>query len=256
LGGAALGCMSPKEADADGEGGGKSKSKKIEKDAKKVGHLLCKLERHPFKVVGIPAEDEFWSTLQAPLDTINELSDAMNDANESIIGLCEDEQFLAENVEKNVKQIVLFMKKELKKAGHEIRIEFHDHIITVTCEANPEGIVGKILLALIKLVEAIKTIVEKVPELLKQIVELCKEVHELPNKIQASALSAGLNPLQLGKAVKNTGLNVKYAAGAPKDIKEFIENVHSLAKTLKEVGEGEMPEEEKKDDEDKKEEKG
>jgi len=160
----------------------------------------------------------------------------LNNANEAIIALTEDESILAENLEKNVKAIFVYMKKELKTAGHEIRIKItHEGHITIICKAEPEGILGKILLAVYKLVEAIVHVVEKVPELLKQLEELAKDIMDMPNKIQESAMGAGLNPMEIAKAVKNTGLNVKYAAGAPNDIKELVVAVKELAKTLKEV---------------------
>jgi len=223
-----MGCMSSKEG---GNG---------DKEGKKEHHhgALSKLERHPFKEIGISAEDEFWQALQAPLDTVNELSENLNKANESILALCEDETFLAENCDKDVKNVMKFLKKQMKKSGKDFRVDIDDGgYIIIVYKEEPEGIVGKILMAIVHLVEAIKHIVEKVPELVEQIEELVKDVHEMPNKIQESATSGGLNPLQIAKAVKNTGTNVKYAAGAPKDIKELIVAVKELAKTLKAVAE-------------------
>jgi len=237
-----MGCMSSKEG---GNG---------DKEGKKEHHHggLSKLDRHPFKHVGITAEDEFWQALQAPLDTVNELSENLNKANESILALCEDEAFLAENCDKDVKHVMKFLKKQMKKSGKDFRVDIDDGgYIIIVYKEEPEGIVGKILMAIVHLVEAIKHIVEKVPELVKQIEELAKEVHEMPGKLKESATSGGMNPLEIAKAVKNTETNVKYALGAPKDIKELIVSVKDLAKTLKEVAEdieGDDKDEDKEDD--------
>jgi len=191
-----------------------------------------------------------------------ELSEALNKANESIIALADDEEILAQNIDKSVKEIVKFAKKELKKGGHDLRIKIqHNLTIVVYVKNHPEGIVGKIVKALMDLVEAMKTVIEKVPELLEQIIDLAKDVAGMPGKIQATAMSGGLNPMQIAKAVKNTGLNVKYAAGAPNDIKELIHAVKELSKTLDELakdeevdgdekGENEKGENEKGDEKD------
>jgi len=217
----------------------RKKKEKHEKKEKKEKH-----EKHEkkekaikFKHIGIATEDEFWEALQAPLDTIHELNENLEKANEEILRLNEEAELIAENMEKDHKHVMRFLKVQMKKKeGRDMSVEVSEGYIVLTYKEKPEGILGKVLEAIIKLVEAIRHIVEEVPELIKQVEELAENVEDMPDKIQESVTSGAItNPIEIAKAVKNTAINVKLAAGAPKEIRELVEHVRELAKTLKEV---------------------
>jgi len=212
---------------------------KFKKGGKKTVKGLKKLERKPFEITKLGEIDDFFSKLQAPMDTLCDLSDAVSSVNETIMALTEAQELVAANVEKTVKSVMRFMRIEAKKSGNDFTLVVTtEGYITVEPKSEPEGIVAKVFSALKQLVEAIKTVIEKAPGLKDEIQGAVEASKDLPNKAKSAATSAGLNPLETAKAVKATASNVKYLGGFPNDVIGFIENVKELVQTLKDTFEG------------------
>jgi len=229
--------------------GGKKKEKKTK--GKKVKDALKKLERKPFKVTKLPNTDDFFSKIQAPMDTLCDLSDAVADANEGICGLVEsDEDLKKAKIERTVPGVCRYMLEEGRKSGNDFFLTIGDNgIPSVDCKEEPQGLVGKIFNAVKKLFEAIKTIITESPDLVGQVQDAVEASKDFPSNASNDATSSGLNPLETGVAVKNVGVNCKYLAGFPNDIAEFIKNMKELVETLKGIFEKKEGEGEKKEGE-------
>lgn len=223
------------------------------KKAKKAVELYRKLKRKPFKETKLPNIDDFFSKIQAPMDTICDLSDAIGEADEGILSLCDSEEELKNaKVQKNIRSVIKFMVKEGKKDEHDFRIVISESgVPSLECKKEPQGVLGKIFEGLKKLVDAIKEVIEKSPELISQLQEGAQACKEFPNKIQSDAATAGLNPIQTAKAAKDLSENIKYLAAFPNDVIEFIKNIKELVKILQDIFEGkdvEEAEEEEKEE--------
>jgi len=122
--------------------------------------------------------------------------------------------------------------------------------VTLVISGEPQGIVAKGITCVNTLFESVTTVIQKSPEFIKQLIEFGKTASEFPPKVKDMASNAGLNPMATIKAVKNTATNVKYLAGAPKDVKDFFESVKALVDSVKSLaGISSEPEEGNKESE-------
>eukprot|EP01125_Pyxidicula_operculata_P022897 TRINITY_DN9667_c0_g1_i1.p1 TRINITY_DN9667_c0_g1~~TRINITY_DN9667_c0_g1_i1.p1 ORF type:complete len:234 (+),score=52.32 TRINITY_DN9667_c0_g1_i1:87-788(+) len=203
--------------------------------AKKALKVLTFIKRKPFKTIGLPDMDQYFSDVQPPLDSICDMSDAIEQANDGLLMLCEVEELITAGVERTVAGVMRFFFTEMKKSGKDFRIGINDEgNLDLICD-EPEGVLGKIYKGVRDLVEAIKTLVETIPELIPQIETAVASTQDLPGKLQNAALQAGLTPTKLPGAVKKLAFNIKYLGGIPKDVKNFIKNIKDLVVTIKEI---------------------
>lgn len=219
-------------------GGKGSKGSKGGKGKKGKEKELKKLKRKEFKKTGLPNIDDFFSKIQEPMDSTCEISEAFHKSNEALIALCELPELVGK-VEKTVKGVLLFMKEEGKKDKCDFYLTVDDDgKPTLETRKEPEGVLAKIFSAVKELVEAIRKVFEKTPELQKQITEAGEASKDLPSKAESDAKDAGLNPLDSAKAIKNTGENVKYLAGFPNEMIEFVNNVKEFVTIMKDIFSG------------------
>jgi len=220
-----------------------AKFKKGNKGGSKVVKGFKKLERKPFKETKLPNIDDFFSKIQAPMDTLCDLSEAIASVNESINTLLETKEFLENKVEKSLKGMISFMRIQAKKSGNDFTLTISDSgVPSLEPKSEPEGLVAKCFECVKKMIESIKEIIEKAPELKDNIQEAVEASKDLPDKAKNDATSSGMNPLESAKAIKNTADNLKYLGGFPNDVIEFINTVKEFVTTMKDAFSGE-PEE-------------
>ncbi len=73
------------------------------------------------------------------------------------------------------------------------------------------------------------------PEIVEQLIELGQTASAFPPKVKDMATGAGLSLLAVPKAAKALATNIKYLAGAPNDVKSFVESVKGLMDAATEV---------------------
>jgi len=110
------------------DGGGAKKEKKAKKGkGKKVEDALAKLKRKSFEITKLPNTDDFFSKIQAPMDTLSDLSDAVADANEGILTLVDvDEDIKKANIERTVPGVLKYMVEQAKISENQFYLKVDD----------------------------------------------------------------------------------------------------------------------------------
>jgi len=208
----------------------------FKKKGGKAAKGIKKLERKPFKTTKLNEIDDFFSKLQEPMDTICDLSEGIASVNEGILLLTEAKEFAEQNIERTVRGVLMFMREDAKKSGNDFSLVVGENgIPSLEPRQEPQGLSAKIYVEVKKMIEAIKGIIENAPGLKDQVQEAAVASKDLPEKAKSDAATAGLNPIETGKAVKFLADNIKYLGGFPNDIVELINNAKELAAILKDV---------------------
>jgi len=213
---------------------GNSKSKGAKK-GKKIISEFKNVVRKPFKVTKLAEIDDFFSKIEAPMNTLCDLSEALGKITEAILTLCDAEE-IAGKVEKTVKAVLKFGKEEAKKSNNDFYLTVDENgLPSIASRSAPEGFLAKVFKAITDLVTGIRDVIEKAPALADEIKTAAESAQALPEKVPDAATSAGLNMLDQGKAVKACADNVKYLGGFPKDVLDFINSVKEFVNVLKEI---------------------
>jgi len=202
--------------------------------------MLEKLEWKEFKKTGVEAVDGWLEKVAGVVNTVKELGEACDLANEGILELYEVKEMIDENVEeKNVKNVLKYMVKTSKEKDFEIKVKCDDEGIEIEISAEGYGAGWKFFDAVVKLCIALSKFIKESPELVEKIEEFVKESQELPDKLK-EALEG--QTLQLAAATPKLLHNTKNLAAIPNVLKEAIENARKLTLTLKDIFEGKEPE--------------
>jgi len=238
-----MGCGKSKDTeDLDGnapEGGEKKDKGKKEKatkaakeTAKAVKKVLENLEYKEFKNLGLPEIDSWFESVADVVDSVVEMGEACDTANEGVLKLLEAQEVIDAGVEdKTVKGIVIFLAKTTKAKGGKVSIEDGKLVVT---SAEGCGAGWLIFDGVSKLVDALSTFVEEVPQLYPKLETFVEESKAMPDKIQSSATALG-NPMKVPGIVKNGATNIKILGGVPGALKEAVTACTELLKTLKEA---------------------
>lgn len=212
--------------------------------SKKAGGFP-KIERKPFQDTEIFGEiDDLFKTVQAPLDTLCDISEALSTANESIQKLTDIDEVKKqlEGVGSEIKDILKLVLEDLKKNEVSIKVEVADDFssIDVKLEVKTEGsYIGECVKAIMDLVEAIKTLFEKVPEIVENMKEVMEKAKEWGNMDKLKEEAAKLDPppgaMALMKCGKAIGNNTKSLGGVVGDVEGLVSAVKELAGTLKDA---------------------
>jgi len=223
-----MGCLKSK----DGEKGEKA----AKKGAGKVVKTLEGLEWKEFKKLGADELDQWFDSVAEVVNTLAELGEACDQANEGILQLCEAKEMVDDGVkEKSVKSVFMYFVKTTKAKNAEVKIVESDGKITIEVSGEGCGAGWLIFDGIIKLLDALNTFVEKVPELIPKMEEFAEASKTMDEKLQTAAESAGLKaPIML----KNGASNLKIVAAIPNVMKKAVEAVKTLLTTIRDILQG------------------
>jgi len=226
-------CASGGNTDDDGAKKTKQKGKEI---AKKTLHSL---EWKEFKKVEIDDVDAWFDSVAEVINTIKELGEACDTANEGVLKLCEAKELIDDGVkEKTVGAVVRYMVKTVKVKGGSVKVEIDgDGKLTLKVEGEGCGAGWDVFDGVMKLVEALNKFVHEMITMEPKVEEFVKKTEEITEKIEAGAQGAP-NPIKAATIAKNGAHDVKVLAAIPKVIVEAIKSVKELLTTLKEICEG------------------
>lgn len=195
-----------------------------------------KIERKPFKLTKVPDVDELFSSVEEPCNSVCDMSDALNDGNDSINTLRELSEF-AEMLgdAAAIGDILKIVFNDLKKNKIVPTFEFSDGSVSLGWSSKPDGYLGKAIDAIATLIDACKSLLETAPGIAGQLAEVAKQAQEFPDKIKEMAEAAGLGGMDLVNAGRNLGNNVKQLVAFPVDITNLVQAVKDLMGTLQEV---------------------
>jgi hypothetical protein len=209
----------------------KAKGEKGKKDDKKK-HGFKKMTRKDFKETEIESFDTFFEKLKEPLDTVNDLSENLADAHDSMAE-CFKEPFVvsAGIVDGDLKGLITYYMVEIKKAAGDVKMKVNDDFEPkIKFKGKHAKHVETFIEALTTLITAVTEFVSTAPDLIEQIAELATECQDFPMKVKDEAPS--LSPMKIPGAIKKTTDNVRYVGGVPGEFKEFFENVKQLLTLL------------------------
>lgn len=199
-----------------------------------------KIERKEFKDTKIGEVDEYFKTLQTPLDTLCDISTAITTGNESLQSLCDIDEIKAQltDAAADVKEIIKVVIADIKKNDIKIELKLADDFSSIDIEWSdtPDGYIGKCIEAVMNLINAIKELFEKVPAILDEVKEAIMKIKEwTPDKLKEMAIGAGLGGKAIAMAAKNIGCNVKSLAGVPGDVAGLVDAIKELCTTIKDT---------------------
>jgi len=183
------------------------------------------------KKLDLPDIDSWFDSVAEIVNTVKDLGEACDTAQEGVIKCCEAQEMIDEGVEdKSVKNVIMYMVKTTKKKGG--TISFADGKLVVT-GADDCGPGWALFDGVSKLVEALMTFVKEIPEMYPKIETFVTESIAIPDKIQAAATS--MNPLKVPTLIKNGALNVKLLGSVPGVMKAAVQSTSDLVKMIKDV---------------------
>lgn len=231
-----------------GSKGEKKAKKGAKKGGKKAAGAIAKVERKEFKQLGVDEFDNTFKSIQDPLDTICDLTQNLNDANQSLLDLGKEAEFageLAEGEEPDAKHMIKVLKRDMQKSGKQFTISFDaDGAPSLEADAGgeEEGHIAKTVAALCDLFKAVAEIMHNVPQLLEQMQAAVEQAESLKDNAKSSFEEAGLGAMEMVKAGKNLATNMKYAVGAPNDVKGLLDAVKGIVETINDAV-GDFPKE-------------
>jgi len=159
----------------------------------------------------------------------------IGEATEALEKLDDEKKELEDAAQVSMGNKIKLVISEAVKTGCTIVPEVSGMNIKFTMSGQAPGDIATIVESINTLIQSAIEVVKKTPEIIKQLIELGKTASEFPPKIKTIATSSGLSPLAIPKAIKNLTLNIKYLAGAPDDVKEFLESIKKLLEEIKEI---------------------
>jgi len=205
-----------------------SKAKKVEKAVVKK---LCELEYKKFKDTGMAEIDDWFNSCGEVMDTIVELTEACEQANEGLLMLCEAKELGDQEIQdKSVEGILKYFVMECKTKNIEVSIGFSDFVIDLTLSSYEDSVIVFLFNGINNLVQALNTFVIEMPPLIPKVAEFVAQSADIEQKVENGVTN--INPLKAPIALKNTALNLKNLAGIPKTLKIAFDAIIALSKTI------------------------
>jgi len=190
------------------------------------------LEWKDFKKLGLPDIDSWFDSVAEIVNTVADLGEACDTAQEGIMKCLEATEMIEAGVEdKTVKGVVKYMVKTTKAKGGTITFSGNKLVVTGAEGCGPGWLIFD---GVNKLVEALITFIKEIPELYPKIETFVQETAALPDKIQSAAAGLG-NPMKIPGIVKNGATNIKILGSVPGVMKSSVESCKSLMETIKDA---------------------
>jgi len=176
--------------------------------------------------------DDWFHSCGDVMDTIVDLTEACENANEGLLMLIEAKELSDANIEdKSLEGVLKYFVIECKTKNIQVNVGFSsDFLIDLTLSSTEDSVIVLLFNGIHNLILALNTFIKEMPGLIPQMIDFVAQCQDIESKVENGVLS--LNPLQAPKAIKNSALNIKNLAGVPKTLKIAFDTIVALSKTI------------------------